>query len=141
MSESHPLARKDILTWDDFRDQELMLCDETFKTHFLVRDKLEKEEIPLKSFGTAYSWDFTFISIKQTNQVTILPYVSKYLFQMEGMVEKRIVDPIPWDIVLAYRKRQEYSNTERFLYRFTKEYFSNQPGFPSPELGSALLKQ
>ncbi|MDF2609279.1 MAG: LysR family regulatory protein [Lachnospiraceae bacterium] len=126
MSDKHPLAKKDRLTWRDINNCDFALCDDSFRLHHLFLAKIKSENIIMNSLLTAYSWDYLFATIRDSQMITPLPYTSKYIFNMHGVKEVPMEDPIPWQIILAYRKKSTYTPIEKFTIEFSKKYFKSR---------------
>ncbi|MDF2951808.1 MAG: LysR family regulatory protein [Anaerocolumna sp.] len=126
MSDKHPLAEKDVLTWEDINHCDFALCDDSFRVHHLFLDKIKTENVVMNSLLTAYSWDYLFATIRDSQMITPLPYTSKYIFNMHGVKEVPIENPIPWQIILAYRKKSSYTPLEKYTIEFFKNYFSTR---------------
>ncbi|MDF2609282.1 MAG: gltC 1 [Lachnospiraceae bacterium] len=127
LSDTHPLAQKDKMTWSDLNHHDIAICDETYRTYHLFLSKLKSENIEIASLHTVNSWDYLFASIRNSNMITVFPYVSKYLFNMQGVKEIHIEDPILWKIVLTYRRKKTYSPIEKYTIDYIVNYFkSNQ---------------
>jgi DNA-binding transcriptional LysR family regulator len=126
MSDKHPLAGKEMLTWEDINHCDFALCDDSFRVHHLFLDKIKNENVVMNSLLTAYSWDYLFATIRDSQMITPLPYTSKYIFNMHGVKEVPIENPIPWQIILAYRKKSSYTPLEKYTIEFFKNYFSTR---------------
>lgn len=122
-SDTHPLAKKDKITWNDLNHQDIAICDETYRTYHLFLSKLKEENIEIASLHTVNSWDYLFASIRNSYLITLFPYVSKYLFNMQGIKEIHIENPIQWKIVLTYRKKKSYPPIEKYIIDYFVNYF------------------
>lgn len=125
MPDTHPLADKNKLTWNDLKHQDIVLCDETYGTYHLFLSKLKSKNIEIGSLNTNHSWADLFASLSRSHSITAFPYVSKYIFNMQGVKEIYIEDPVVWEIALVYRKDKTYSQIENYVIDYIINYFKS----------------
>jgi DNA-binding transcriptional LysR family regulator len=123
VAENHPLIDKQRISWNDLNNEDIALCDESFKTYHLFIDYIQSHNIIPHSLLTAYSWDYLFASIRKSNKITFLPDASQNIFNMNGVKMLRFENPMPWSISFVYRKKSNYTTAEKYLIDFIRSYF------------------
>lgn len=73
MDVNHPLASDDLLNWSDLKPYSLATFNDTFTTHFLVKNKLTESNVPNDVMFTSASWDYLIEATRNNEIVTILP--------------------------------------------------------------------
>ncbi len=124
VAENHPIIHKQRIDWVDLNQEDIALCDESFKTYHLFVDYVKSQNIKPHSLMTAYSWDYLFASIRKSNKITFLPDASQFIFNMSGVKMIRFDDPMPWRISFIYRKKNSYTTAEKYLIDYVKTYFA-----------------
>lgn len=123
VSENHPLTTIQKINWADLNHADIAICDDSFKTYHLFIEYLKNENITTQSILTAYSWDYLFASIRNSNKITFLPDASEHIFNMKGVKMLRFEKPMVWEISFIYRKKSNYTTAEKYLIEFIKSYF------------------
>lgn len=124
LSEDHPLAGKDTISWMDLKQRPLAI----FKESFMIRHQLERKFVsigiaPNIALSSA-SWDFLLESTRGTDFITILPSPTRHHINMTGIVEKHFDEPISWHVVLAYPIKQHYNRIELYTKRSIIDFFT-----------------
>lgn len=74
------------------------------------------------------SWDFLLASVRDSNFITILPSPIRNLIKMDGIVEKPLVNPISWHVILAYPIKAHPTRIETYTRKSIVDYYTkNQP--------------
>lgn len=124
MSEGHPLAQQETISWHDLKDRPLAI----FKESFMIRHQLERkftslDLVPNIALSSA-SWDFLLESTRGSDFITILPSPTRHHINMEGIVEKHFDQPISWHVILAYPIKQHYNRIELYTKRSIIDFFN-----------------
>ncbi|MGT2784126.1 LysR family transcriptional regulator [Streptococcus merionis] len=125
MAQSHPLAQKTELTWQDLDDQVLATFDESFMIYHLLKNALKEKQVNAKIMTQSGSWDFLVETARQSEMLTLLPGVVQNFINREGLSILAIEDPIPWKISIVYPRKAHYSFLEQYAIDSLKKYFKD----------------
>lgn len=126
LAKDHPLNQLKKIEWLDLQGKDISICDDTFKTYHIFFDTINRKGIVPHSVLTSPSWDYLFATIRNTKNVTFLPIASKSIFNMKGVNMLTFKEPLQWKISLVYRKKEQYTNSEKNLIRFTQVFFEKR---------------
>ncbi|WGE56583.1 LysR family transcriptional regulator [Actinobacillus equuli] len=126
LSPQHPLARKEIIEWQDLHNAKMAIFDNTFMIHHQLMETFERNNIYPNIILESSSWDF-LLNLAKINKdlLTILPYpmVDQY---PSDFICRRINKPIPWRVTLCRLKKNNYSNVENYLFDVLLKEFGCQ---------------
>lgn len=125
MHTNHPLAKKDQLTWPDFRQEKVIMFDESFMIHHLLNTKFNTHNSHPRHAIYSSSWDFFIEAIKTNDLVTILPRPVMDFIRGDIIVERPIENTINWDVVAAFSKKNSYTTLETYVLDSLNDYFNN----------------
>ena len=123
MSLNNPIARYETLTWKDMDNVELGLLDESFMIHHLTEEKLKRLNVRPKKIYYSSLWDRLLAMSLNSDVVTVLPQPIYKRFTFNGIIVKKIQDPIKWSIVMAYPEKEHYNVLEIFTLNHIVDYF------------------
>lgn len=126
--EDHPLASKDKLTWEEILDYPLATFNESFRTYRLVSERLKRINGNKQLHFLSSSWDYLTSASEHTDIVTILPGPIRDYHREKKIVEKRFVDPIPFNVLLCRPVKEKYSAVEQLVFEEILEYFYQPVG-------------
>lgn len=123
MSVNHPLAQKDVITWQDLHNQPMAIFDSTYMIHHQLIRKFADLNIKPKLSLQSASWDLLLNSTRHSSLITVLPSpVAKY-YSMDDVTCKPFDEPIYWDVTLCRRKKTRYSRVEDYVFNYMKDYY------------------
>lgn len=125
MHTNHPLAEKKRLTWSDFRQEKVIMFDESFMIHHLLNTKFNTYNSHPRHAIYSSSWDFFIEAIKTTDLVTILPRPVMDFVRDDIIVERPIENTVNWDVVAAFPKKNSYTTLETYVMDSLNDYFNN----------------
>ena len=102
LSSTHPLAEKEMLRWTDLEKEKLALFNESFMIHHLLMGKFRALRMEPDIQILSGSWDFLLEVTKDSEMVTILPSPITKFMVTDGIVEKKLVSPVSWKVVLTH---------------------------------------
>lgn len=123
MSAQHRLSDKDKLKWNDLEKENIVTFTDSFMTHTLIKDVLEKYNLDTSIVVKSASWDFLIETTQKSNTIAILPSPITRFLSKDKYVEKHFVHPIPFNILLCRPIKAVYSTTETILHESILEYF------------------
>lgn len=115
MSCENPLSQVDILEWEMLDGKDIAIFDDTFMIHHHLKDKFRTVGIHPKIHFVSANWDYLMLSTKKTQLVTLLPSSLGQTFEVSGVVERPLRDPIPWEVVLHQPKKNRHSHIEKYV--------------------------
>ena len=123
LSSSHALAEKEILTWSDLEKEKLALFNESFMIHHLLMGKFRALRMEPDIQILSGSWDFLLEVTKDSGMVTILPSpITKFMIT-DGILEKKLVSPVSWKVVLTHPLKSYTSTLEKYVKESIVDYF------------------
>lgn len=138
MSEHHPLAHQETLTWLDLKPYRLSIFDESFMIHHQLKRKFDSMNLKPNIGIMSGSWDFLLDSVRDSNFITILPSPIRNLIKMDRIVEKHLVDPIFWHVILAYPIKNHRTRIESYTRKSIVDYYTK--GLPIKPIQDELKK-
>ncbi len=123
LSSSHALAEKEILTWSDLEKEKLALFNESFMIHHLLMGKFRALRMEPDIQILSGSWDFLLEVTKDSEMVTILPSPITKFIATDGILEKKLVSPVSWKVVLTHPLKSYSSTLEKYVKESIVEYF------------------
>jgi len=69
------------------------------------------------------SWDFLLELTKDSGMVTILPSPITKFMVTDGILEKKLVSPVSWKVVLTHPLKSYSSTLEKYVKESIVEYF------------------
>ena len=123
MSVDNPLAKKKKLNWSDLHNQVLALQDSSFKIYHKIKGRLDTENVQPKKIITSNSWDFSLMSTKRSNFITIFQLPIKDIFLLNDIVAVPFYEPIPWKVAVCQVKKKRYTQIEKFVLKAIIAHF------------------
>ncbi|QPB42487.1 LysR family transcriptional regulator [Rodentibacter haemolyticus] len=112
-SPRHRLAQKEILTWQDLNHEKMVLFDQSFMIHHLLKEAFERYNIYPQIITQSSSWDYLLSAVKSNSELlTILPLPIAEQFPSTEFICRRIEEPIKWKVTLCRLKKSNYSQIE-----------------------------
>lgn len=116
MSSDHKLAKKEDILWQDLHNENIITFDKTFMIYHQLQEAFERHNIYPRILFESSSWDFLFYSVRSNkNLLTLLPFPIGEQYPMQGLICRKIKDPIPWRVTLCRLKKNNYSNVESHI--------------------------
>lgn len=117
MSQNHTFANKKNISWVDLHKRKLALLDDTFKVTQYVKEKLIFHNVFPNIILQTPSLDFLLnLVIKNPELITIAAYPTIEVYPLEGVIAKRINNPIPWVVKLTRLKKHNYTKIENTIF-------------------------
>ncbi|WP_301099422.1 LysR family transcriptional regulator [Otariodibacter sp.] len=117
ISPQHELAKKEYITWQDLHNQKIAIFDDSFMIHHQLKEAFERHNIYPHLILKSSSWDFLLNSVKINKELlTILPLPIAEQFNSPNFICRRIEEPIPWIVTLCRLKKNNYTNTENYIF-------------------------
>jgi DNA-binding transcriptional LysR family regulator len=126
LSSRHPLAEKEVLKWSDLQNEKLALFNETFMIHHLLMGKFRALRIEPDIQILSGSWDFLLEVTKDSEMVTILPSPITKFIPTDGILEKKILSPVSWKVVLTHPLKSYTSSLEKYVKDSIIDYFHKE---------------
>ncbi len=126
MSKNHPLAKKNKLSWSDLEGEDLVMFDKTYMVHHKVINKIRSLDLNVNIVMMSKSWDFLIESVNHSNYITILPSPTSNYYNISEIVEVKFEDPIPWEVIYVYPKKNRYSRIEEQTHHELIEYYNQR---------------
>lgn len=123
MHKDHPLAKKEILSWQDVLSEKLIMFDETFMIHHLLNDMFNTLSIHPKHVILSSSWDFFIETVRISDFITILPQPILKLIKSDTVIDVPIESTIPWKVAVYYTKKNNPSTLEKYVLNSFTDYF------------------
>ena len=130
MSASHRLANKKTLKWKDLEGEAMIMFDKTYMIHHKLISKFKSKDVNVHIAMMSKSWDFLIEFVKNTQYITVLPSPTKNYYNLDDIVEVKFEDPIPWDAIYVYPKKNYYSRIEEQTHQEVIDYYINKQGRP-----------
>lgn len=124
MDKKNPLAKKNILDWNDIAKQPLAIFESSFMIHHIVKDAYESHNLRPKIRITSQSWDYLLQTTKNSNLVTILPGATNQFINDDIFTYKRLTEPMIWNVILVRQKKKNYRFVENYCYDAITTYFN-----------------
>lgn len=125
MNNKHPLSSKKSLDWQDLKNENLALFNDTFMIHHHLMTKFNSLRLRPKFELFSGSWDFLIEITRTTDFITILPSPIKDHFMMNDIKEVKFKEPIPWRVVVLHEKKQHYSSLHNYILDSFINYFEH----------------
>lgn len=138
MSDHHPLAQKENLTWNDLKPYQLSIFDNSFMIHHQLIRKFDSLNLKPNIGIMSGSWDFLLASVRDSHFITILPSPIRNLIKMDGIIEKHLIDPISWHVILAYPIKTHPTRIESYTRKSIVEYYTK--GTPIKSIQDEIKK-
>ncbi len=126
MSKNHRLAAKDRLTWEDLTGESMVIFDETYMIHHKLVNKFKSLGIDVHYAMMSKSWDFLLESVRNTRYITILPSPISRYYNLNDVVEVRFEEPISWEAIYVYPKKNNYSRIEEHTHQEVMDFYINK---------------
>ncbi|MCL2587838.1 MAG: LysR family transcriptional regulator [Oscillospiraceae bacterium] len=123
MAADNPLAVHEKLAWSQLNGQPMAIFNSDFMIHHHLMDKFHVQNVRPKIAVTSANWDFLLLSTKRTNLLTVLPSPIHNLLNIQGIVERKFHDPIPWRIALHQPIKNRYSRLEKYVLKIMLDHF------------------
>lgn len=123
MDVKHELAQEDMLEWNQIQPYTLATFNETFTTHFLIKNKLKETNLTNEIIFSSASWDYLIEATRNNDIVAILPKpVDRYL-NTDDFVVKHFREFVPFNILLCRPMKKTYSDVEDILLENILDFF------------------
>lgn len=104
--QTHELNTHDQLEWPMLSNVDLALFHSDFITHQLVAEKLRQSGIDSNRISvTSSSWRFLVNMCLNNNMMTLFASQTRQSLEKKGLVSKRFLDPIPFNVSIWSHKR------------------------------------
>lgn len=124
LSPNHHLATKETIDWKDLHNEKIAIFDESFMIHHLFKDTCERNNVYANIILKSSSWDFMLNSTKINEELlTILPLPMAEQYASADFVARRMNEPIIWKVMICRLKKNNYTNTEKYIYDTLLELF------------------
>lgn len=123
MNTNHHLNSKDLLEWQDLKNENLAIFNDTFMIHHHLMKKFNSLRLRPKFALMSGSWDFLIEITRTTDFITILPSPIKDHFMMNEITEVKFKDPIPWRVVILHERKEAYSLIHSYIIDSLVNYF------------------
>lgn len=124
LSPKHHLAKREIIDWKDLHNEKIAIFDESFMIHHLFKDACERNNVYTNIILKSSSWDFLLNSIKINEELlTILPLPMADQYASSDFVARQMSEPIVWKVMICRLKKNNYTNTENYIYDTLLELF------------------
>jgi len=121
--ESHELAAKKNLDWQDLNQAPLAIFDDTYMIHHQLIATFKKQKVAPNILIQSNYWDFLLRSILGTDIITILPTVTFDYFPASYIKTIPFNEPIKWQVVMCRNKKETHSNVAEFVFDAVKKHF------------------
>jgi hypothetical protein len=92
--------------------------------HHLFKDACERNNVYANIILKSSSWDFMLNSTKINEELlTILPLPMAEQYASADFVARRMNEPIIWKVMICRLKKNNYTNTEKYIYDTLLELF------------------
>lgn len=120
--QSHNLCDKEQLAWSMLETTDLALFHSDFITHQLVAEKLTQSGISSNRISvTSSSWRFLVNMCLNNNMMTLFASKSQTSLERKGLIAKRFLDPIPFNVsVWSHKRDRNVSIEEQFIKELLK---------------------
>ncbi|MCM3764185.1 LysR family transcriptional regulator [Neobacillus niacini] len=123
---SHPLASKEVIDYEDLKDESFVLLNETFKLHHHIiascRQSGFEPNITIKSS----QWDFIAELVAMNQGISILPRPILDKFNSGMILQIPINHPsVRWDIAIILKKGRYTSYALRRFIEYVKQNISS----------------
>ena len=123
LHKKHPLAKKTPgVTWHDLDSCNLVLPTPKSMLHAFIIDRLKSENVSCLNIYQIDQVDLIFQVVKTGNYITLLPAITKN--RESDVLNKKIADPILWQVVLCKHKNVADNVSVNRLFNDISHYFS-----------------
>ena len=122
MHKEHPLAKKEVLVFQDFDGQDMLFYPQNHKARKGFEESCKKEEINVNIiFETTNSLNMIPLLRKNKGIAICIPSVFQSYLGDE-IVERSVAWEDYWSICMAWKKNVPLSMTAKLFLNFIKDY-------------------
>lgn len=112
MTDSHPLASHELVTWKDVSDYPIITLPEPYLTKQRVQNNFKMFNVSPRIIESGQNWEHLVEAVHDSNAITILPEGSPDMIHNTKAMFKRFNDHACFDVYLTRLKKVNYSNSE-----------------------------
>lgn len=115
--QTHELNAHDMLDWPMLEKTDLALFHSDFITHQLVAEKLSQSGLDSNRISvTSSSWRFLVNMCLNNNMMTLFASQTRQSLEKKGLVSKRFLDPIPFNVsIWSHKRDRNITIEEQFI--------------------------
>lgn len=118
MSDAHPLAGIDKVTWEQIANYPIVTLNEDYGTHKKVLQAFKSRGLEANFVFFSSAWQYLIDSIKKDSKtITIMPYTTPTFAKSDHIITKAFAEREQFTIVLAKRLHKKESRAIRMVER------------------------